>query len=70
MADQIIYRTREGDTVDLICWHVYGRTSGTVEQVYEANPGLAAKGPIIPVGTLVTLPTISDPQAEGLVTLW
>lgn len=52
------YRTKEGDTVDLICWHIYGATSGVVEQVYNANPGLAALGPVLPVGTLVNLPEV------------
>lgn len=65
------YRAKEGETLDLICWHIYGRgTAGTVEQVLEANPGLAALGPILPVGTLVTLPEISEPEAELQVGLW
>lgn len=64
------YRTKEGDTVDLICWHIYGATSGIVEQVLDANPGLAALGPVLPVGTLVTLPQVSQPSAENEVALW
>lgn len=63
------YRTREGDTVDFICWHIYGATSGVVEQVLDANPGLAALGPVLPVGTLVTLPEVSQSSAEE-VALW
>lgn len=68
MATQ--YRTKEGDSVDLICWHIYGATIGIVEQVLDANPGLAALGPVLPVGTLVTLPEVSQPSAGNEVALW
>lgn len=65
------YRAKEGETLDLICWHIYGRcTGGTVEQVLDANPGLAQLGPVLPVGTLVTLPEITKPEAELQVGLW
>lgn len=49
-------RAVQGDTVDLICWRHYGRTAGIAEQVLDANPGLADLGPVLPIGTLVTLP--------------
>ncbi len=49
-------RTRQGDTLDALCWRYYGRTAGHVEAVLEANPGLAALGPILPVDTLVAMP--------------
>ncbi len=67
------YRTKEGDTVDLICHHIYGATSGVVEQVLEANPGLAAYGPILPAGVLVALPQVSssgEGEEKGLASLW
>lgn len=64
------YRTKIGDTVDRICWHVYGRTDGVLEQVLEANPGLAAYGALLPVGVLVNLPEIKQPEAESQVGLW
>lgn len=64
------YRTKEGDTADLICWHIYGRTSGVVEQVLAANPGLAALGPIIPAGTLVKLPALEASSNTAQVDLW
>lgn len=64
-------RAQQGDTVDAICWRHYGRTAGVVEQVLEANPGLADHGPVIPNGTLITLPDAA-PQAERrqMVNLW
>ncbi|WP_296250297.1 tail protein X [Pseudomonas sp. UBA4194] len=62
---------QQGDTVDLICWRIYGRTAGVTEAVLEANPGLADLGPVLPHGTLVTLPEVA-PQAEQtqMVNLW
>ncbi|MFU3873508.1 tail protein X [Pseudomonas aeruginosa] len=61
----------QGDTVDSLCWQYYGRTAGVTEAVLDANPGLADQGPIIPHGTLVTLPDAA-PQAEQrqVVNLW
>lgn len=61
----------QGDTVDAICWRIYGRTAGITEAVLEANPGLSDLGTIIPHGTLVSLPDIA-PQAPELqmVNLW
>ncbi|MCF6782575.1 tail protein X [Stutzerimonas stutzeri] len=49
-------RAQQGDTLDALCWRHYGRTAGVVEQVLDANPGLADLGPVIPHGTLVQLP--------------
>lgn len=63
-------RAIEGDTVDKICHQHYGRTQGTTEKVLKANPGLAALGPILPSGTLVTLPDDTRGQATKKVRLW
>jgi len=63
-------RSIQGDTVDQICQRVYGRTAGVTEQVLIANPGLADLGPILPMGTLITLPE-QAPQAESpMLQLW
>jgi phage tail protein X len=61
----------QGDTLDTICWRHYGRTAGVVEQVLEANPGLADLGPTLPHGTPVNLPA-APAQAEQrqMVNLW
>lgn len=50
----------QGDTVYLICWRRYGTTANVTEAVYEANPGLADLGPILPHGHLITLPPIQQ----------
>lgn len=62
---------QQGDTVDAICWRHYGRTAGVVEQVLDANPGLADFGLTLPHGTRVELPDAA-PQAEQrqMVNLW
>ncbi|MFX7021229.1 tail protein X, partial [Acinetobacter baumannii] len=46
----------QNDTVDAICWREYGRSTGVVERVLEANPHLSEFGPFIPMGTKVHLP--------------
>ncbi|RKU01830.1 phage tail protein [Burkholderia sp. Nafp2/4-1b] len=50
-------RVHQGDTLDALCWRHYGSTAGTVEAVLEANPGLAELGPVLPMGTVVALPS-------------
>ncbi|HEV7251438.1 MAG TPA: tail protein X [Shinella sp.] len=55
MAETITVRG-EGITVDLLLWRKYGvRSRSVVEATFALNPGLAALGPILPLGTLVTL---------------
>lgn len=61
----------QNDTVDLICWRHYGRTSGVVEAVLEANPALAEQGPILTIGTSVVLPEINTQQHTAqTISLW
>lgn len=67
----MIIKSLQGDTLDLICWRYYGRTAGVLEQVLESNRGLAELGPILPMGTMVTLP--DQPAQAGnkqIVQLW
>jgi phage tail protein X len=63
-------RTIQGDTVDRICYRIYGKTAGVTEAVYEANPGLADIGPIIPTGTLVKVPEVPTQPTKATVQLW
>lgn len=64
-------RARQGDMVDAICRRVYGDESGFVEAVLDANPGLAALGPVLPAGTEVDTPEVNpEPAQAPLVTLW
>ncbi|MCC7632586.1 tail protein X [Stenotrophomonas rhizophila] len=65
---------QQGDTVDLLCWRHLGATAGMTEQVFALNPGLSLHGPILPMGTVVTLPAPPSPQSiateRPLIQLW
>lgn len=54
------YTTKQNEMVDMICHRHYGRTRDVTEAVLDANPGLAALGPILPFATRVTLPVIAE----------
>ncbi|WP_336800674.1 tail protein X [Kaistia sp. MMO-174] len=57
-------------TVDLVCHRFYGRTRGTTERVLDENPGLAAQGPFIPLGTRILLPEITNSPTKATRNLW
>jgi phage tail protein X len=52
------YETQPGDVLDAICHKHYGKTSGNIERVLEANPGLADLDVVLPLGTLIVLPDL------------
>ncbi|WP_436882792.1 tail protein X [Enterobacter asburiae] len=60
----------QGDTIDLMCWHHYGKTRGVTERVYAANPGLCEKGPLLPAGTQVWMPEVPEQTTAEIVQLW
>jgi phage tail protein X len=68
------YRTKDGDMVDLICFRHYGRTAAVTEAVLAANPGLAARGPMLPAGVEIVLPDFGTPEDRPVeketVRLW
>jgi len=49
------YVTQEGDTVDLIAYTRFG-AHGMEPAIFDANPGLAALGPVLPAGIVVRVP--------------
>jgi len=61
MTTPVTYTTIAGDMVDEICYTYYGYTDGATELVLAANPGLAALGPILAQGVVITLPVIAAP---------
>lgn len=65
----MIVRAQQGDTVDSLCWRHHG-SSAAVEATLEANPGLAALGPVLPIGTAVTLPDEPPAAQNDLLQLW
>jgi phage tail protein X len=66
----IKYRCSDGDMLDEICHRHYGRSAGTVEAVLKANPGLADKGEIYTVGTVILLPELTASTEQKTVKLW
>lgn len=60
----------QGDTVDDICYRHYGRTDQVTESVFDANPGLADAGPILPHGWPVDLPELPESSTGETVNLW
>lgn len=64
-------RANQGDTVDSLCWRYYGKTRGMDELVFEANPGLAALGAVLPIGHEVDMPDQpQQSQTRQIVQLW
>ncbi|MBK1868243.1 tail protein X [Aestuariivirga sp. YIM B02566] len=66
----VIYRTKQGDMIDLICFRHYGRSSGAVEVVLEANRDLSQQPAVLPLGIEITLPDISPIPTPQPVRLW
>lgn len=62
-------RTSDGDVLDTLCIRYYGTLQGTVEAVYDANPGLAARPQPFPAGIEILLPDLDPPRVES-VQLW
>ena len=62
----------QGETLDALCWRVLGQTAGVVEQALELNRTLAAQGPLLTEGQVITLPLILSPTVpeRQMVQLW
>ena len=63
------HRTIDGDMVDAICKAHYGREDMTAA-VYDANPGLAALGPVLAKGILIELPNVPEQTVRKPIRLW
>ncbi|WP_243296468.1 tail protein X [Proteus mirabilis] len=54
-----------------MCWRYFGQSSGMIEQVLEANPGLVELGAILPTGTAIELPdTPQQHSTTPILQLW
>jgi len=62
--------SRQGDTLDLICWRHLGATAGATEATIALNPDLPPLGEIVPVGTVVSLPDRSIVATTQRIQLW
>lgn len=67
---------RSGDTLDALLFRDAGLGPADLARVYEANPGLADLGAILPLGQVVKVPATAAPVTAGaprlrpLVQLW
>jgi phage tail protein X len=62
-----------GERLDTLCDRVLGTvTGGVVEAALALNPGMAANGPFIAEGTVVTLPEVptATPSTIPTIELW
>lgn len=60
----------EGITTDLLLFRQYGvRGQALVEKTLEANPHLSKLPPVIPLGTIVTLPDLPVEDTTPTVTV-
>ncbi|MHA1540283.1 MAG: tail protein X [Alphaproteobacteria bacterium] len=66
----IIYKTKDGDTLDYICWKHYGHTSGSVEAVLLENRHLEKHDAVLMAGIEIVLPEINTQKQEKTVRLW
>ncbi|SNS20158.1 P2-like prophage tail protein X [Sphingomonas laterariae] len=67
----IMVRARQGDTLDALIWREAALGSAAIGAVLEANPGLADFGPVLPLGTPVTIPDMAPVAvADPLINLW
>ncbi|MDF0501435.1 tail protein X [Burkholderia cenocepacia] len=62
-------RTCDGDVLDTLCYRYYGTLQGTVEAVYDANPGLANQQQPFAAGVEILMPDLDAPRVES-VQLW
>lgn len=66
MPETYIVR-QEGLSLDLVLWRRYGRRGqDLVARTLGSNVGLAALGPILPVGTKILLPDLPA-ETRGIV---
>jgi len=65
------HRTKDNETLDMICHRIYGTSSGIVEQVLELNHHLADYGTVLPSGLVIDLPEINAIKTkQTTITLW
>lgn len=73
MAADFIYETyvtEEGDVVDAIAFARFGSSSGTTEQILDANPDLASAGPVLPAGLTILIPVPIQKDRKQSTRLW
>lgn len=67
MAKQFVVN-QQHLTVDLILWRQFGvGGQRMVERIHQLNPGLAALGPVLPIGTSFLIPDALPPKPQSRV---
>ena len=64
-------RSKQGDTLDGLIWRERRLGPADLDRVLALNPGVAAIGAVLPLGTLITVPE-AEPTLARLetVNLW
>ncbi|MBO9725153.1 MAG: tail protein X [Novosphingobium sp.] len=68
-------RSKQGDTLDQLLWREASLGPGDLTRVLDANPGLADRGKVLPLGTVVIVPATATKTASAnrvlpLIQLW
>jgi phage tail protein X len=63
------YLTQEGDMVDMIAFKRFGRHDAE-ESILDHNPGLAARGPVLPAGLIIRIPVPVKKDRVQSTRLW
>lgn len=62
---------RQGDTLDGLIWRERGLGPADLAEVLQINPGVAALGDVLPIGTAVAVPVRAPTTAvRPLTQLW
>lgn len=69
MADFEEVTTVDGDMVDAIAFRRFG-ASANVEAIYEANRGLAERGPVLPAAVVIRIPVPDVKPRTATQRLW
>ncbi|CAA0097526.1 Uncharacterised protein [BD1-7 clade bacterium] len=66
------YQTQPNDMIDAICTRQYPGIDPdqAINAVLDANPGLAAHGPILPDSIIIQLPEITATEIRASIQLW
>lgn len=64
------YRSKEGDTVDSICYRFFKQTRDITETVLKLNPSISKYGPLLPSGLVIELPDTAPQKTTQTINLW
>lgn len=72
MATLVPITAQQGDTLDLLLWRERGLGPADISAILDSNPGLAALGSVLPMGTIVLVPAVTTPAQTSLplIQLW